>query len=61
MISIDFYVLGFIKENFVSIGLFLMLLKGLSQISSWTWDEKFVQIFVGMFNTVRPNKTKDSD
>lgn len=62
MISLDVYVLGFIRDNLVTISLALMLLKGLAQMSSWTWDEKLVKIFVGMFNTVRSNKAnKDSD
>lgn len=56
MISLDTYVIEFIGQNWVTITLALMLLKGLAQMSTWTWDETLVKIFVGMFNTVKPDK-----
>ena len=54
MISCDKILFEFAKGNAVSIWLLLMFLKGLSDISSWTWDNKVVDLLRSMANGIRP-------
>jgi hypothetical protein len=53
MISLDPIVLGFVKNNFITIGLALMFLKGLAQVTPWKWDEKIVDLISAMFTTLK--------
>jgi len=56
MVSMDAYVIEFVKNNVITIGLMVMFLKGMAQITTWTWDEKIVDLIQAMFTTLTPKK-----
>lgn len=56
MISLDAIVIDFVSKNFLTIGLALAFLKGLAQVSPWTWDEKVVDLIAAMFTTLPAKK-----
>ena len=55
MINLDPLVLGFVKNNLVTIGLFLGFLKGIAKITPSTTDDKIVTLLNNLFVSVKPN------
>ena len=58
MFSADKILLEFIGNNIISMGVLFVLLRGLAEISPWTWDEKVVAIFWSMMEMLKPNGKK---
>lgn len=56
----DTIILKFIGENWVTIYLFLTLLKGLSIITPSVTDDKIYTMLSGVYNSLRAGKTPDS-
>lgn len=52
MISMDAILLEFMSKNFLTIGLVMMFLKGLAQVTPWKWDEALVDLISAMFTTL---------
>jgi hypothetical protein len=50
---IDEMVLSFVKENLVTIGLVLWVLKEVARETPWACDDKIFQILTGMFEKVK--------
>ena len=47
---IDAWLLPFIRENLVSLGLFLALLKAIAKKNPWALDDEILQILTGFVN-----------
>ena len=61
MISLDKTVAMFVKENFLTLGLIVMFLKGLADISPWEWDNKVVSLIESMLSGIRRINGKDKN
>jgi len=60
IIAIDPYVVGFIKNNLVTITLFIALLKGFAVLTPGTTDDKVATLIGNLFGMVKLKK-KPSD
>jgi len=58
--SADAYLLAFVGKNIITMGLLFVLLRGLAEISPWTWDEKIVAVLWSVFEMLKPNGKKDN-
>jgi len=54
----DAVLLEFVSKNFLTIGLVVMFLKGLAQVTPWTWDEKVVDLISAMFTTLQADRPR---
>lgn len=52
IVSFDPYVIGFVKNNLVTMGLLLGLLKGLALLTPSTTDDKIVTLFTNLFTSL---------
>lgn len=57
MISIDKYILEFVGDNWLSLGLLLVLLNGLCEVIPGELDDKLVAIFKRMITFTRQNQS----
>jgi len=55
VIALDPYVIGFVKNNLVTIGLFLGFLKGVAKITPSTTDDKIVTLLNNLFISLKPH------
>ena len=55
MFSIDVYILEFVGNNWLTLGLVLIFLNGLCEIIPGKWDDKFVAIIKRMITFTRQN------
>lgn len=53
MISLDAYLVLFVKKNFLTIIVVVAFLKGLADISPWTWDNKIVDLIESMLSGIK--------
>ncbi|HUV77064.1 MAG TPA: hypothetical protein VMW06_03295 [Desulfobacterales bacterium] len=56
VLALDPIVIAFVKNNLVTIGLFLGFLKGLAKITPGTTDDKIATLLTNLFNSVKPGK-----
>jgi hypothetical protein len=56
MFSLDTILIEFFKNNILSVTAVFMILNGLAQESSWTWDEKIVNVLKAAIFSILPNK-----
>lgn len=54
IIAIDPYVVGFVKNNWVSITLFVALLKGIAVLTPGATDDKIATLIGNLFGMVKP-------
>ena len=60
IIAIDPYIIGFVKNNWVTISLFIGFLKGLAVIIPGTTDDKVVTLIANLFSTIKVKKNNNS-
>ena len=53
----DAIIAKFISENILTIGIGLVVLKGLAEISPWAWDEKIVDIINNALTSFTQRRT----
>ena len=53
MINIDQYVTAFISNNWISLTMFLGLLKIFSEMTDWAFDNKIYTLLSGLLNMLR--------
>lgn len=58
MIAVDQYILEFVGNNWLALGLLLILLNGLCEIIPGTWDDKLVAIFKRMVSFTRQKQVE---
>ena len=56
MISLDTYLIEFLKGNWVTLGLLFAILKGLAEISSFEWDNKLLDLIKAAVSPFSPKK-----
>lgn len=56
--SLDVYVYAFAKNNFVSMSIFVLALKGLSEVTSWDGDNKLADTVSAMWDFLKGNRNK---
>jgi len=56
MISIDAYLLEFVKGNWMTLTMLYMILRGIAKVSPWKWDEVIVDTIASAFDVFRPVK-----
>lgn len=56
MISIDAYIMDFLKGNLLTVTAAYMILRGIAAESPWTWDEKIIDVIASAFDVFRPQK-----
>ena len=56
VLALDPIVIAFVKNNLVTIGLFLGFLKGLAKITPGTTDDKIVTLLTNLFLSIKPEK-----
>ena len=49
MINLDAYIVEFITNNYLTIGVVLGILKVIAVETSWAADDKIIQILTGIF------------
>ena len=54
----DEWLINFVGENWVTLGLFLMFLKGVAKITPGEFDDKIATLFSDMLNFVRKDETR---
>ena len=60
VLMIDPYVVAFIKHNWLSMTLFVSLLKGIAMMTPSTTDDKVATLIGNLLNTVKPkSKTRN--
>ena len=52
----DILLVEFIKENLITIGLVLAVLKVIAKETSWAVDDRILEIFTGYFNKTKGDK-----
>ena len=53
MIELNPIIMEFAEKNYIAVGLFLTLLKGVSKITPWAWDDSIASLLVGMFQGLK--------
>ena len=56
MISLDTYIVDFISGNYLTITIFLTLLKGWAKISKNTTDDLVSTMLSSMWENIKPNR-----
>jgi len=56
VLALDPIVIAFVKNNLVTLGLFLGFLKGLAKITPGTTDDKIVTLLTNLFLSIKPEK-----
>ena len=54
----DAIVTKFLAENMLTIAVSLAVLKGLAEVSTWTWDEKIIDIINNALNAFTQRRAK---
>ena len=53
MIETNQIIIEFLAKNAIALGMLLMFLRGMAKTTSWTWDEKIVELLVNMVTFAR--------
>jgi len=53
MINLDQYIVGFVGQNWITLSLFLGLLKLVSKWTDWVGDDKIHTLLSGLFSQIR--------
>jgi hypothetical protein len=53
----DTIVVKFVTENYLTLSLVFMLLKGIAKITPWAWDDSVTSLLFGVFEGIRKNNT----
>ena len=51
-------IFAYFDSHWLFFALLIMLLRGISKVSPWQWDEKVVEVIAQMFATVAPKEKK---
>ena len=58
MISLDAYVIEFVKNNWISLMMFMALLKGIARLTPTAYDDRIATLLARMIGIAKPQEPK---